>query len=183
MSNQNQTIDKLTDARIAVQKYIFKFKKGPISKEYLLKPSSAYGYRELINYQTGGTRTSNHLGFDIVGTWHCPIEPIGLNGEVIDVYPPPDGYYRGHEVHGGYVRIRHDDGWVEGHSHLSAIYVKEGDILKDGIFYRDGKELPSVNLIGRQGNTGQSSGDHDHFSLENEFGEFVDPILYVDFWG
>jgi len=180
MSNQSQTISLLANMRIERQEYVFKFKKGPIDKKYIPDKTSAFGYRELLNPYTGGTRTGNHLGIDIVGTWHCPIKPIVLNGVVEHKwYVEP-----GHPTHGGYVVILHDDGWRSGYSHLSKIYVKEHDRLIDGFFYREinGRwtKLNTDGILGRQGNTGLSEGEHLHLTIKNEKGELLDPILYVD---
>ena len=159
---------------------VFKYR-SPIAFEDFDKKTSPYGYRELLNQNTGGTRTSEHKGLDFVGTWHCLIRPIDLNGEVIDVWMPPNWYYKGHPTLGGYARIKHNDNWISGYPHLSAIYVREGDLLINGIFYRDGKPLKSKGSIGRQGNTGLSWGEHLHLSIQKPDGTFADPLHHVRF--
>jgi len=164
-----------------VEERMVKYKyTSPIDKEHFKKLTSPFGYRLLLNPFTGGTKTSYHKGVDIVGTFHCGITPVTKNGKVIDKWYVPGSYTEGHKVFGGYVRILHSDGWISGYGHLSSIYVKEGDVLVDGIFYRNGKVLPSKGLIGRQGNTGISTGEHLHLSLQNKEGVFVDPLLYLD---
>jgi len=146
---------------------------------HLDKLTSPFGYRELLNPFTGGVTTGKHKGLDIVGHWHCEILPIAQDGVVLDVWPVPNWYYKGHELFGGYVRIKHTDGWISGYGHMSVIYVKEGDVLKDGLFYRKGKLIGSKGIIGRQGNTGMSTGEHLHLSIEKPDGVFVDPLRWV----
>ncbi len=152
---------------------------SPIAFKDYKKATSPFDYRELLNAYSGGTSSGIHQGLDIVGVWHCLISPIAMNGEVIDVWMPPNDYYSGHQTHGGYVRIRHPDNWIEAHSHLSTIYVREGDLLIDGVFYRKGKVLPSKGYIGRQGNTGQSWGEHLHLSIQNNKGKFVNALHHI----
>ncbi len=175
----NRTINILSNMRIERQVHIYKYR-SPIAKEDFDKLTSPMGYRELLNPYTGGTRSSNHKGLDIVGTWHCLIRPIVLNGEILETWPAPDQYYKGHPIHGGYVVLKHDDGWKSNYSHLSKLYVMKGDKLIDGKFYRNGKLLPSEGAIGRQGNTGQSWNEHLHLSIQTPDDEFVDPLQYID---
>jgi murein DD-endopeptidase MepM/ murein hydrolase activator NlpD len=173
----NQTVSKLTNMAIVRNQYIYRYK-SPI--ETVLKFTSPFGYRELNVPWSGGTRKSEHMGVDLKGDWHCAIHPVAQNGEVIDVWQPPNGYYHGHPEFGGYVRIRHDDDYISGYAHLSSVYVKEHDKLIDGKFYRNGNLISSEDVLGRQGNTGQSTGEHLHLSIMNPEGEFVDPLLYID---
>lgn len=173
----NRSINKLSNMYIERQTHVFKYT-SPI-KDYD-KLTSPFGYRELLNPYTGGTRSSNHKGLDIVGAWHSEIRSIDLNGEVIDVWMPPDDYYRGHDLFGGFVRIRHNDDWISGYTHLSSIYVREDDLLIDGIFYRKGKVIGSIDVIGRQGDTGISTGEHLHLLVEKPDGTFVDPLRWIE---
>ena len=151
---------------------------SPMDK--LDKLTSPSGYRELTNPFTGGITVGYHKGLDIVGLWHCEILPIDPNGEVIDKWYPPKNSRGGHEMFGGYVRIRHEDGWISAYGHLSSIYVKEGDKLIDGVFYRNGKRIGSKGVLGRQGNTGMSTGEHLHLSIQKPNGVFVDPLRWVE---
>lgn len=60
------------------------------------------------------------------------------------------GHYRGY---GNYVRIRHANGIKTAYGHLSKIHVTKGQKVLRG------------NLIGNQGNTGRSTGDHLHYEI------------------
>ena len=175
----SNTVSMISNMHRERQTYIFKYR-SPILKEDYDKMSSPYGYRELLNPYTGGTQTGSHRGLDVVGTQKCLIRSIALNGEVMETWPAPDGYYRGHPVHGGYVIIKHDDKWIATYSHLSKVYIMKGDLLIDGLFYRDGKLLPSKGNIGRQGDTGQSEGEHLHVTIQKPNGELVDPLRWID---
>ena len=175
----NNLVSLISNRIVKENEHVFKYTE-PFN---VIKKTSPYGYREFLNPFTGGTIKSNHKGLDVVGQWHCEIKPIALNGVVIDVWPVPNWYYKGHELFGGYVRIEHNDGWISGYGHQSAIYVKEGDLLINGLFYREGKVIPSKSTLGRQGNTGISTGEHLHLSIQNNKGDFVDPLKYIDLRG
>ena len=178
LSVSSQAINKLSNMHIERQTHTYKYV-APIAKEDYNKKTSPFSYREMLNPFTGGQVSSWHKGVDIVGLWHCTIRPIDLNGEVIDKWYVPTNTRGGHEVFGGYVRIKHPDGWISAYGHLSSIYVKEGDKLIDGIFYRNGVALQSKGILGRQGNTGQSTGEHLHLSIQRPDGVFVDPLRWV----
>ena len=176
----NRTVNLLSyKHREKEQEFVYKYQ-SPMNKEDYNKLTSPFGYREMLNPFTGGQVTSEHKGLDLVGNWHCEIKPIGMNGKVIDKWYPPSSWASGHEVFGGYVRIQHKDNWISSYAHLSSIYVKEGDMLIDGLFYRNGQVLPSKGILGRQGNTGMSIGEHLHLSIQNEKGEFVDPLRWIE---
>jgi len=142
--------------------------------------TSPKGYRELLDLNTGGTRTSEHQGLDIVGTWHARLEPISPDGIIEDKWVVPNKAlgYRGHDIHGGYVIVRLPDGWKYTYSHMSAIYVRIGDVIKNWKIYRNGKYIG--DFIGRMGNTGQSDGEHLHLAIQNPEGRFVNPLQHVD---
>lgn len=142
--------------------------------------TSPVGYRELLDLNTGGTRTSEHKGLDIAGTWHARLGPISPDGVIEDKWYVPNAAlgHRGHDLHGGYVKVRLPDDWKYTYSHMSAIYVRIGDVIKDWKIYRNGKYIG--DFIGRMGNTGQSAGEHLHLAIQNPEGRFVNPLQYVD---
>jgi murein DD-endopeptidase MepM/ murein hydrolase activator NlpD len=107
----------------------------------------------------------DHQGLDIGGPWQCQIQAVA-KGTVVEYWPPPDGYFRGHNVFGGYIVIEHEDGTASKYAHLSAGYVREGLKVEAG------------TIIGRMGSTGKSTGQHLHFEFIVE-GESVNPLLYI----
>lgn len=128
-------------------------------KDYFL--SSPYGVRvsPFLNV------LREHKGVDIGSVWRAQIVAV-KSGKVITHYPPPDGYFKGHDVYGGYIVIQHSDGNVSHYAHLYKTYVREGQIIKKG------------EVIGRMGETGKTQGAHLHFELEVN-GKSVNPLLYI----
>lgn len=108
----------------------------------------------------------SHTGIDIASTWHAQVVSVA-DGIIIESWPPPDGYFKGHPIYGGMLQIRHEDGSESVYAHLSASYVKEGQQVQSG------------QVIGRIGNTGQSDGEHLHFELHIN-GKVVNPLLYIE---
>lgn len=135
----------------------------PIHEEDYVALSSPYGERD--RGETGGYGDDFHDGLDAYGTWRARILSID-NGLVVTHYPPPDGYYRGHPVLGGYVEILHSDGSKSRYGHLGESFVHEGDYVHRG------------QLIGRQGETGKCSSAHLHFELEID-DRLVNPLQWV----
>ena len=113
----------------------------------------------------------DHIGIDISAVERAQVVAIA-DGVVIHHYlkpgtPHPDGgFYRGHDVYGCMVHIRHDDGVESLYAHLSESFVREGQ------FVRAGKP------IGRIGNTGMSVKEHLHFEIISG-GERQNPLHYV----
>lgn len=142
--------------------------------------TSPKGYRELLNPFTGGTRASEHEGLDITGTWHARLKPMSPDGVIEDKWVVPNAAlgYRGHDIHGGYVKVRLPSKWLYTFSHMSTIYVRIGDVIKDWKIYRNGKYIGE--FIGRMGDTGQSFGEHLHLAIQDPEGVFVNPLQYVD---
>jgi len=85
-----------------------------------------------------------HLGFDLAGLQHMPIQ--AANDGVV-VYAAFLGIY------GNAIVIDHGCGLQTLYGHLSLIGVKEGDAVKRG------------QEIGRSGQTGLAGGDHLHFTV------------------
>lgn len=143
----------------------------PMHEEDYLRITSPYGYRQLINPFTGGTRESIHKGVDYLGTHNylgthkARIIAIA-SGIVIEHYPPPDGYYKGHKTLGGMIKIDHGNNWTAVYGHMSSTYVREGQFVHKGA------------VIGRQGDTGLSLGDHLHFELRYN-DDSVQPLKFV----
>lgn len=130
-----------------------------LSSEYYL--TSPYGKRVSPILEVW----LDHQGVDIGGPWKCQIQAVA-KGVVIESWPPPDGYFKGHPTFGGYIVLQHEDGSISKYAHLSSSYVKEGQAIEAG------------TVIGRMGSTGRSTGQHLHFELEIE-GSNVNPLLYI----
>jgi murein DD-endopeptidase MepM/ murein hydrolase activator NlpD len=163
LAQANRTINILTAVRERPEVYMFK---SPMAPGDFKRLTSPYGYRELLNLYTGGTRESIHHGVDILGTYHARITAIA-DGIVTENYPVPNGYYKGHELLGGMIKIQHANGYSSVYGHLSAIYIHEGQNVKAG------------QIIGRQGNTGQSQGEHLHLEIQlNNIA--LNPLKYIE---
>jgi|TARA_Y100000310_G_scaffold269631_1_gene282944 murein DD-endopeptidase MepM/ murein hydrolase activator NlpD len=129
--------------------------------------TSPYGERDAI----GGSSDTFHDGIDLygvshVGTWRARIVAVA-SGLVVEHWPAPDGYWRGHDILGGLVIVEHDDGISKGvYGHLHETLVREGDRVTQG------------QVIGRQGRTGRAESDHLHFELWID-DEQVNALKYI----
>jgi len=119
--------------------------------------TSTTGYRK---NPMGGNDMELHKGVDLVGPHHCPVKAAAA-GIVVDCWPAPNGYYKGHSALGGLVIIDHGDGMLTLYGHLSVLYVRRRQQVKAG------------DVIGRQGRTGICTGEHLHFEL------IVNPLLFI----
>ena len=117
------------------------------------KVTSAHGYRR--DPMGGGQRM--HSGIDIATSIGTPVR-AAASGIVSRVA------YNG--TLGRHIYIRHDDGFETRYGHLSAQLVKEGQRVSQG------------DIIGREGNTGKSTGPHLHFEIRKD-GRSLDPIYYL----
>lgn len=142
----------------------------PIHPDDYLLPSSPFGERE--SPFTG--KEAYHLGVDLVGVWNARIQAVA-DGVVEVTWPAPGtpvpwkkgAVFSGHPLYGGMIEIRHDDGSKSRYGHLSKTLVWKGNRVVAG------------QVIGRQGNTGKTTGkQHLHFELEVG-GRLVNPLLWI----
>ena len=98
-----------------------------------------------------------HDGIDLAKGAGSPI--LATDGGTV-IYAGGKGGY------GNYVEIDHGNGTKSWYAHLSAIRVKVGDPVKQS------------DVIGEEGNTGNSTGSHLHFGLEIK-GQLVNPSHYI----
>ncbi|MBR0091466.1 MAG: M23 family metallopeptidase, partial [Lachnospiraceae bacterium] len=70
---------------------------------------------------------------------------------------------------GNYVMLAHSDSLVTVYMHASALYVKAGDHVTAG------------TTIAAVGSTGDSTGNHLHFSVRVN-GQYVEPLSYLPTW-
>jgi murein DD-endopeptidase MepM/ murein hydrolase activator NlpD len=89
-------------------------------------------------------RRTIHVGLDMAGTYKTPIYSTAKGTVVFAGYK---GSY------GKLVKIKHDSGIYTYYGHLNKIKVKPGDKVKRG------------QVIGNQGNTGRSTGQHLHYEV------------------
>ncbi len=68
---------------------------------------------------------------------------------------------------GNYIKIRHFNRFETAYLHLSEVYYKVGEPVKAGF------------IIGKSGNTGNSTGPHLHFSVK-EFGQSINPADFLN---
>ncbi len=141
----------------------------PIHLDDFDRMTSEFGYRVLYNPFTGGSEDSEHKGIDLVGTHHARVTAVS-DGVVVENYPPPNGFFKGHPVLGGMIKIKHTDGTYSVYGHLSVTYVSE---------YGSRKYVSAGDVIGRTGNTGMSYGEHLHFELRNTNDEAIQSLFYL----
>ncbi|HEV2350628.1 MAG TPA: M23 family metallopeptidase [Terriglobia bacterium] len=92
---------------------------------------------QVVDHQT-------HLGFDLAGLQHMPIQAAN-DGVVVHA-----GFFG---IYGNAVIIDHGCGLQTLYGHMSSIEVKEGEAVKRG------------QVIGHSGETGLAGGDHLHFTV------------------
>ncbi len=135
----------------------------PIHPDDIIDYSSPFGPRR--SPFTG--EIVHHPGLDLYGVWHARIVTVG-SGVVTEHLIPPGQRtgFSGHEVFGGCLVIEMDTGEIVTFGHLSETYVNEGSRVRAG------------EVIGRQGSTGQSTGEHLHFQVVVE-GKTENPFVYL----
>lgn len=129
-------------------------------------------FNEPRDYDGDGIKDDKHEGLDIVPT-HSGCRPLIIaasDGVVQEVSTA--GKY------GNHVKVRHEVGgdvYVTWYCHLDAMFVKVGDVLKQGAY------------IGAMGSTGNSTGMHLHFNLQwighglsgYAVSDVIDPTPYI----
>lgn len=98
-----------------------------------------------------------HAGIDLAAGMGSPVRAAAA-GVVVS-----GGWESGY---GQVVRVRHADGTQTVYAHMSAVLVEGGDRVRAGA------------LVGREGNTGRSTGAHLHFEVRVN-GTPVNPILWL----
>ncbi|MBC7374718.1 MAG: M23 family metallopeptidase [Frankiales bacterium] len=98
-----------------------------------------------------------HAGIDLASGIGSPVRAVAAG--VVQSSGTESGY-------GQAVRIRHDDGTVTVYAHMSALLVSTGEQVSPG------------EQIGREGNTGHSTGPHLHFEVRVN-GSPIDPIPWL----
>ena len=124
----------------------------------MLKPvegiiSSEFGVRRFINDEP----RNRHIGLDIAAEEGTPLFSP-LEGKVILI---GNFFYKGNVVY-----VDHGNGLVSSFSHLSAIDVKEGQMVS------------SQEFLGRVGSTGRVTGPHVHWEV-SFLGVPINPAIFL----
>ena len=98
-----------------------------------------------------------HAGVDLAAGSGSPVRAVTA-GRVQSA-----GVERGY---GNCVRLLHPDGTVSVYAHLSALSVTQGQVVQAG------------DLLGEEGNTGNSTGPHLHFEIRSD-GTPIDPAEWL----
>jgi len=127
---------------------------SPVGSDWYV--ASGYGYR-------GGKM---HSGIDL--NWGStawadygkPIQSVRA-GRVSRIGWESNGF-------GNFVVVDHGDGFLSYYAHLSSVTVKQGDRVSNN------------SVVGKLGNSGNSTGPHLHFSMKKN-GRWVNPNDYIKF--
>lgn len=144
---------------IEINKEVKRYKEFGIVGNYLYSPvrnsfeiTSPFGYR--IHPKSGGYE--KHNGIDLRAPLGTEIQTV-WEGVVTSVYESESG--------GKTVEVTHDEGLKTRYLHLSEILVEKGQKLKQ------------YDLVGKSGNTGESTGPHLHFEVMLD-GDYVNPVYF-----
>lgn len=141
----------------------------PVTPEDFRVMTSPFGWRVSPLLRV----LAHHDGLDIDAVPGAQVVAVA-DGWVVELWPPPDGYYRGHELYGGMITLEHRDGSKTLYAHLARTLVWGGHRAGDrGQYVRAGQ------TIGRIGRTGKAIGDHLHFEVIIG-GVRRNPLLYVE---
>lgn len=132
---------------------------------YVLEPMADYWAPPYSN--TPAATSVRHSGLDAFSDWHHPIFAVE-EGKVVEVLSAtkPNGNYGTFKFTGNIVAIEMEGGLVAIDEHMSETHVSEGDIVT------------AETQLGRQGTSGDSSGEHDHFKLFKNM-QPIDPMPYL----
>ena len=132
-------------------KYVGGELQWPVPLDYT-KVTSGYAWR--TSPITG--RKELHNGIDIPAPLGTSVYAANTGTVVIATW---------HYSYGNYIMIDHGGGIMTLYAHNSQLLVSVGDKVKKG------------QVIAKVGSTGDSTGNHCHFSVRNN-GSFIDPMQY-----
>ena len=160
--NQNQLEEKKETAKKQNAVTTYDFVDEP--KEFLSKIAMPLKNKLTVT-SSYGTRTHPIFGRKKMHNG------IDLKARYENVYSVMDGIVTatGWDVKGGgnFIKVKHFNRFETSYLHLSEIYYKIGEKVKAGF------------IIGKSGNTGNSTGPHLHFSVK-EFGQSINPSHFLN---
>lgn len=137
---------KYVEVEKTIDEYFNDYYKSPMNEPVWV--SSSVGPRSLEI-----TSETFHKGDDLVGITKNTEIKAAADGIVVEHWPAPNGYYKGHPVYGGYIVLQHDNGTYTVYAHMSDTVVHTGEKVKQG------------QKIGVIGDTGLATGVHLHFEI------------------
>lgn len=170
--------EKLKDSLILLAKHTLKARKETSKKknvfetyDFVDEPAASFSKivmplkNKITVTSSYGTRTHPILG---TKKTHNGID---LKASYENVYSVMDGIVTatGWDSKGGgnFIKVKHFNRFETSYLHLSEIYYRAGEQVKAGF------------LIGKSGNTGNSTGPHLHFSVR-EFGQSINPSHFLN---
>ena len=130
--------------------------------ENFIQVTSKFGYRE-----SHGVVHSNHTGIDLCGSLGSKVMAVD-NGEVTH-----SGWQNGY---GNCVEIKHID------EQGNIFYTFYGHMRDNSLQVTKGQQVAVGQVIGIQGSTGNSTGDHLYFEVRKSSGtnkDTIDPAPYL----
>lgn len=119
------------------------------------------GYVKTSDFGWRGSTNEYHLGVDLVGTGSKLLYPV--NGGTVVYVKHNSGSY------GTHLLINHGNGVWSLYAHMSAVYVKEGQVVNKN------------TVLGVEGSTGNSTGSHVHLEIrQSASGSQVNPITFLN---
>ncbi len=140
--------------------------KFPIPVENFKQVTSGYGYRDPI-YNSEGLQISggkSHLGIDLVGAKNSKV--FSAKSGIVTFAGRNGGY-------GNCVEIKHTG------SNGTIFYTFYAHMQDNSIQVEIGQNVSVGQVLGIQGTTGNSTGDHLHFEIRLENKSAIDPAPYL----
>lgn len=134
----------------------------PMPIENFITVTSKFGIRE-----GHGVVSSNHTGIDLCGSLGSKVMAV-KDGEVTH-----SGWQGGY---GNCVEIRHTD------EQGNTFYTFYAHMRDDSLQVTNGQQVVTGQVLGIQGSTGNSTGDHLHFEIRKTSGtnkDTIDPAPYL----
>ena len=158
----NESYVQINNVHVKIAELIAKDPSIIESKDFI-SPLRTINWKSVITSRFGKRilrgKINYHTGLDMGVVEGTAVSSI-MSGKVIIARHGNTGY-------GNYIVINHGSGYISLYAHLSKIMINEGDFVQKG------------DVIGKSGNTGNSTGPHLHLEiLEN--GLLVDPELYLE---